>query len=345
MSGRDPKRPSAAVTLQDVAGKAGVSVASVSRVLNNSGRVSVKLQRRIEAAVADLGYVPHGAAQALASRRSKTIGAVIPTLENPNFAIGIEAFQRYLNNTGYMLLLASSNYDIAQEMLQVRTLVGRGVDGVMLVGHMHDNALYPFLDEKDIPFVNTWSLDPQQDTPAIGFDNKQAVIDLVNYLLDLGHRHFGVIAGLTTANDRAKARVDGVREALAERGLSLAQEMLIERPYKILDGQMALRELLKLSNPPTAVICGNDLLAFGAMLECNRQGKSIPGDISIAGFDDLDFAAHLSPSLTTVRVPADEIGAKAAEFLLSRILKEPVLPITEIGVNLVVRASTGPPSR
>ena len=345
MSGTESRRPGAVVTLQDVADKAGVSIATVSRALNKSGQVSVKLQRRIKAVVADLGYVPHGAAQALASRRSKTIGAVVPTLENPNFAIGVEAFQRHLNNAGYTLLLASSNYDTAQEMLQVLSLVGRGVDGVMLVGYIHDKALYPFLEEKGIPFVNTWSLDPVQDTPSVGFDNKQAVIDLVNYLLDLGHRDFGVIAGLTSANDRAKARVDGVREALAEKGLSLTQKMLIERPYKILDGQMALRELLKLPNPPTAVICGNDLLAFGAMLECNRQGKLIPGEISIAGFDDLDFAAHLSPPLTTVRVPADEIGAKAAEYLLSRIVNEPVLPVTEIGVNLVVRASTGSPSR
>lgn len=343
MSVNQLRGSSATVTVQDVADQAGVSVASVSRVLNKSGKVSVKLQRRIEAVVAELRYVPHGAAQALASRRSKTIGAVIPTLENPNFAISVEALQRRLNETGYTLLLASSNYDMTQEMQQVRTLVGRGVDGIMLVGNIHDSSLYDFLKEKGIPFVNTWALDPLQENPSVGFDNKQAVIGMVNYLLDLGHRHFGVIAGLTSANDRARARVDGVREALGKRGLSLAQEMLIERPYKIIDGQMALRELLKSPKSPTAVICGNDLLAFGAMLECYKQGMSIPGEISIAGFDDLDFAAHLSPSLTTVRVPADEIGSKAAEFLLSCIHNKSVLPITEISVNLVVRASTGPP--
>jgi LacI family transcriptional regulator len=334
---------SGTVTVQDVAERAGVSVASVSRVLNKSGNVSSRLKHRIEEAVADLGYVPHGAAQALASRRSKTIGAVVPTLENPTFAIGVEALQRYLTRSGYMLLLASSNYDPDQELLQVRTLVGRGVDGMMLVGNVHDSKLYDFLDEKGIPYVNTWVLDPSGKIPSVGFDNRQAATDLVNYLLDLGHRDFGVIAGLTVANDRAQARVDGVREALARKGLSLTREKLIERPYKILDGKVALRELLKSPKPPTAVICGNDLLAFGAMLECYERGISIPEEISIAGFDDLDFAAHLSPSLTTVRVPADEIGMKAAEFLLSRIKGDPILPITEIDVNFVVRKSTGPP--
>lgn len=337
--------PDRTATVRDVAKSAGVSVASVSRALNRSSKVSLKVQRRVEDAVAALGYVPHGAAQALASRRTRTIGAVIPTLENSNFAIGVEALQDQLKRADYTLLLSSSNYDMEQEFQQVRTLVGRGVDGIMLVGGLHEAGVYEFLNKKGIPYVNTWVFDPTLETPSVGFDNKQAAMDLADYLLDLGHRDFGVIAGLTVANDRAQARVDGVREALAKRGLSLTREMLIERPYRILDGQLALRSLLKSSRPPSVVICGNDMLAFGALLECHERGLSVPEELSIAGFDDLDFAAHLMPPLTTVRVPAEEIGARAAEYLVSRVSSEPVLPPAEIQVNLIVRRSTAPPCR
>ena len=332
-----------AATVQDVANRAGVSSASVSRVLNKSGKVSPKLQQRVEAVAEELGYVPHGAARALASKRSRTIGAVIPTLENPNFAIGVEALQSRLNKAGYTLLLSSSNYDTTQEYDQVQTLVGRGVDGIMLVGGLHKKELYDFLDIKDIPYVNTWVHDPTGKTPSVGFDNKRAAFELVNYLLDLGHKNLGVIAGLTTANDRAQDRVDGIREALAINGLRLSQEMLIERPYRIIDGKMALRELLKSPKPPTAVICGNDLLAFGAMLECQEHGISVPDELSIAGFDDLDFAAHLTPPLTTVDVPAGEIGEQAAEYLLSCIDKQAPLKSKEINVNLIIRKSTASP--
>ena len=345
MSKRSHQETSNTATVLDVANRAGVSVASVSRVLNKSGKVSPKLQKRVEVAATELGYVPHGPAQALASKRSRTIGAVIPTLENPNFAIGVEALQSHLNQAGYTLLLSSSNYDMHQEYQQVRTLVGRGVDGIMLVGGLHDPELYGFLENKDIPYVNTWVLETSDKTPSVGFDNKQAAFELVNYLLDLGHKNFGAIVGLTAANDRAQGRVDGIREALSARGLSLTQEMLIERPYRIVDGQMALRTLLESQNPPTAVICGNDLLAFGAMLECQERGISVPKELSIAGFDDLDFAAHLMPPLTTVRVPANEIGTKAAAYILARINNEAVLPNTEIVVNLIVRKSTAPPLR
>jgi len=329
------------VTVQDVARVAGVSVASVSRALNN-GSVRPAMREKVKAAADKLGYVPHGAAQALKLRRSRTIGAIIPTLENPNFAVGVEAMQRHVMNAGYTLLLSSSNYDPNQEFAQVKTLVGRGVDGIMLVGSEHDPDLYQFLDSKKVPRVSTWVLCEEDINPSVGFDNKKAAIDLATYLLDLGHKDFGIIAGLSATNDRAQARVDGIQEALAKNGLSVPAQQLIEKPYKIFEGQLAMRSFLAMEKPPTAVICGNDLLAFGALTECQMQGVRVPDEVSIAGFDDLDFAARLVPPLTTIRVPADEIGIKAAEYLLARIENKKMMSNTEIEVNLVVRGSTGP---
>jgi LacI family transcriptional regulator len=331
------------VTVQDVAAAAGVSVASVSRVLNDSNKVSEDVRRRVRDVAERLGYVPHAAARALAAQRTYTVGAVVPTLENPNFAIGVEALQKRLTQAGYTLFVASCGYDLGQERQQVETLVTRGVDGIMLVGARHSPGLHDYLRQRGIPFVDGWVRSNDPRVPSIGFDNMAAAMQLTDFLLDLGHTSFGVIAGVTKSNDRATARVKGIRKALRARGLSLKQERLIERPYRIVDGQLAMRALMSETDRPTAVICGNDVLAFGATLECQRLGIKIPGEVSIVGFDDLDFASQLLPPLTTIHVPADEIGAAVAEYLLAAIEERPNLLAPQIAVNLIVRGSTAPP--
>jgi len=338
------RRPSAnAVTVRDVARAAAVSVATVSRALNGNPAVDARLSKRVAAAAIRLGYTPHAAARALASQRTLTIGAVIPTLESPNFSIGVEALQRRLGEAGYTLLLASSNYDPAEEFRQVKALAAHGVAGMMLVGADHESGVYELLDAKRIPFVNTWALDGSR--PCVGFDNREVGRMLARYLLDLGHTQFGMIAQRTGASDRSAARVSGVREALRARGIVLGEDrvQLIERPHKIAEGQLALRTLMQAARRPTAIICGTDALAFGAMVESERLGIRVPGQLSIAGINDVEFAAHLDPPLTTVRLPADEIGARAADYLLARVNDRAAVSLSEVPVNLIVRGSTAPP--
>lgn len=328
------------VSARDVARLAGVSVATVSRVLNASGPVADKVRRQVVAAVEALGYTPNAAARALVRSRSETIGAVVPTLENASFAIAVEALQARLRAAGYTLLLASSGYDSANESTQVRTLLGRGVEGMVVVGGNHDAEIEQLCAARGVPLVQTWTLRP--DAPCVGFDNRAVGRQLADYLLDLGHRHIGVIAGVTRGNDRAAARVAGIAEALAARGLALAREHLIERPYRIAEGQIGLRALLASEPRPTAVICGNDLLAFGALLEARKHGIAVPGELSIAGIDDLEFAAELDPPLTTLRVPAAEIGRRSAEYLIDRLEGRTVAAVTEVATSLIVRGSTAP---
>lgn len=344
---RDSKRTARgdgeSVTVKHLAEATGVSVATVSRALNNTGRVSDEVRRRVRDAVEKLGYVPHTAARALASQRTNTIGAVIPTLENPGFSSGVESLQRSLAKAGYTLLIASCGYDPDKERKKVETLVTRGVDGIMLVGSLHNPDLYDYLRGRNIPFVETWVVSGDPRVPSVGFDNVAAAVQITDFLLDLGHRNFGVIAGVMQANDRAIARVKGIRKALRARGLSLNQERLIERPYRIAEGQLAMRALMTARDQPTAVICGNDVLAFGAMLECQRLGITVPRNVSIVGFDDLEFASQLVPPLTTIDVPADKIGEAAAEYLVAAIGKRSGHLAPEISVNLIVRGSTAPP--
>ncbi|HXN15207.1 MAG TPA: substrate-binding domain-containing protein [Usitatibacter sp.] len=338
------RRPSAnAVTARDVARAAGVSLATVSRALNDNPAVDARLRARVEAAARRLNYTPHAAARALASQRTRAIGAVIPTLESQNFSLGVQALQRRIGEAGYTLLLASSNYDPKEELRQVKALAAHGVDAMMLVGRSHERGVYELLNAKGIPFVNTWVLDTEQ--PCVGFDNRQVGRMLATYLMDLGHTEIGMIAQRAESSDRSADRVAGVRQALHEHGLRLREDhlQLIERPHKIAEGQLALRELLKLSRRPTAIICGTDTLAFGALLECERLGVGVPREMSIAGINDVELAAHLNPPLTSVRLAVEEIGARAAEYLLGRVKNLAVARLTEVEVSLIVRASTAPP--
>ncbi|PLZ03889.1 LacI family transcriptional regulator [Burkholderia sp. WAC0059] len=338
---RAPRRKSNAVSVMDVARAAGVSTATVSRVLNGHSTVAPDLQARVKEIAEALGYTPHAAARALASQRSKTIGAVIPSLENQNFALGVFALQKRIGEAGYTLLLACSYYDQEDELRQVRALIADGIAGLMLVGRSHTPALYELLEKEQVPFVNGWTVDHAH--PYVGFDNVAVGRRLAEYLLDLGHVHFAMITQMTQHSDRAADRIVGVRAALQSRGLELRHEHVIEMPHRIIEGQMAMKALMQGPVRPTAIICGTDLLAIGALAEAREAGIDVPGELSIAGINDVEFSSFTTPPLTTMRLAADEIGARSADYLLARIEGRPISSQNIVPTDLIVRGTTGRP--
>ena len=340
---RQRKSNNRSVSLSDVAKHAKVSTATVSRVLNNPEKVADKKREQILAAIDELGYIPDGAARALASRRTRTIGAVVPTLDNAIFAAGIQALQSQLKQLGYTLIVASHEYNIDEELHEVKTLLRQGIEAVMVVGSTHHDQLYQLLEGQQIPFVCCWAANPDSPHPYIGFDNRRAAQKMTDYLLDLGHREFAVIAGHTRNNDRATERLAGTRQALEAQGIELDDSVVLERAYSVKQGREAMRILLQNDTQPTAVVCGNDVLALGALAECQASGIRVPEEISITGFDDLDISAQLIPALTTIHVPSAEMGKRAADFLAARIKGETTLLHTEIGVDLMIRDTTGKP--
>jgi len=331
------------VSLGDVAQHAGVSTATVSRVINNPEKVAAKNRMAVNTSIDALGYIPDGAARALASRHSRIIGAVVPTLDNALFAAGIQSLQRRLRQHDYTLIVASHEYDLAEELNEVKMLLRQGVDALLMVGSRHDPALVQLLAEKGVPYVNCWAWDSDSLQPYIGFDNRKAARKIADYLLDLGHVDLAVIAGRTENNDRARDRVLGIRDAIEARNLQLAPEKIIERSYSVKQGRDAMRQLLEMDGLPTAVLCGNDILAMGAVAECQSSGIKIPDEISIAGFDDLDMSSQIKPALTTIHVPSAEMGENAAEYLVAKIRQEPLAPPTEIETRLMVRETTAKP--
>jgi LacI family transcriptional regulator len=329
--------------LEDVAKRAGVSLATVSRVLNHPSIVRPELREKVARAVAELSYTRDGAARALASRRSHTIGAVVPTLGISIFAEGVEALQNRLSEHGYTLLLANSQYDPGKEIQEVRTLLERGVDGIVLVGDASSREVHELVRQHAVPVVITYVARSKRGLPAIGIDNAAATREMTRYLISLGHREFGVIANVPASNDRSRARLEGVVETLADQGISLPRSRVVRTSQSLAHGRMGLRQLVEAYPQITALVCTTDTLAAGAMAEARAMGINVPGSLSITGFDDIEISAQLDPPLTTVAIPVAEIGRAAADHLVNAIAGLPISSAIELPFRLVIRGTTAKP--
>lgn len=331
--------------LEDVARLAGVSTATVSRCLNQPNQVVESTRKRVQKAVDELGYMPNYNARSLAAKRSKIIGAVIPTMENAIFARALQVFQERLSEEDFDLLVASSSYKKDVEEKQIRSLVSRGVDGLLLIGIKRDSKIYEFLEEREIPFVVAWSFHEHLKAPTsgllVGFDNKKAMASIVQLVLDKGHRKIVMLAGIANNNDRAQARIEGFKSKLAENQLD--DTAVIECEYDIDKARKAFVGMRQTIGLPTALICANDVLAVGAVLEAQSQGLNVPNDISITGFDDIEIASIISPPLTTVHVPHRMLGMHSANTLLAKINKGRTERDMELETNIVERQSLGSP--
>lgn len=332
-------------TLADVARRAGVSTATVSRCLNAPDRVNGTTRERVLGAVAELGYAPNFGARALAARRTHMIGAVIPTMENAIFARGIQAFQEELGRRGYTLLIASSAYQEALEEEQVHNLAARGAEALLLIGHHRSPRVLEFLARRSIPSLVAWAYDPAMPHPSIGFDNRAAMRALAAEVIGQGHERLGVVSARTADNDRARNRLEGIRDALAAAGLSEGNLSVIETTYGYDTGGAAFEALMRKDEPPSAVMCGNDVLAAGALCAARRMGLGVPAEISITGFDDIELATVIDPPLTTVHVPHREMGRRAAEMLVEMVHgSEPEPRQVDLRAEIRMRGTLGPPA-
>lgn len=324
----------------DVAHLAGVSIATVSRALSRPDELRPDTLRKVQAAIEQLGYLAHGSARALAARRTQTIGAVFPSLDQI-FASTTFALQKVLAENGYMLLVACNEYDPVQDAKLVRKLIEREVDGLVMVGTIMNPEVVALLHDLGVPYVYTWAFDETGRLPVVGFDHRRATALATQHLLQLGHREFGVISTPTRDNLNAQRRLAGVVETLEAHGIRLPPVRIVERPFSYDKGGEGFRALMQVRPRPTAVICLNDVLAIGAMAECRALGLSIPQDVSITGCEDLEVARMAVPPLTTVRYPTREMGHYAGTFLVETLqggkpLRQRVFP-----TELVVRGSSG----
>ncbi|NRB04928.1 MAG: LacI family DNA-binding transcriptional regulator [Rhodobacteraceae bacterium] len=337
------EQPNALPTLDDVARLAGVSTATVSRCLNAPKLVSEATRERVLAVVNELGYAPNFSAQALAAKRTNTIGAIIPTMENSIFARGLQAFQEELANHGLTLLVASSAYQRDLEFEQVKTLLARGADALLLIGFDRPEETMAFIRKRQVPAIISWAYRAESEVSSVGFDSREAIKPLAAEVLRLGHRKIAIIAAPQAENDRSRDRVGGVFDTHIEAGLSTDHIRVVETPYSVANGREAALKLLQGDTPPTVIMCGNDVLAVGVVQAAQALGLCIPEDVSVTGFDDIEIAEIVEPKLTTVHVPHRQMGAQSARQIAA-VLKDMAPPQNiKLETEVVMRGSLGRP--
>ncbi len=336
-----PRRPS---SLADVAALAGVSPGTVSRALGRPEMISESTRQRVLAAVDRLGYVANGAARALAMRKTFTVGALVPRFGGSSFPTLVQALESSLAAEGLTLLLSAPDHARATDPRILHALIERGVDALALLGAEQPPQVFALLAAHRIPFVLLWAEGSVQGT-CVGFSEQAAAALVVDHLADLGHRRIGFIGGRTADNERARRRFRGLLEAVARRGLTLVPGATIETDYGFREGFDATQALLAGGAPITALVCGNDYLAGGVLAALDQAGIVVPASMSVASFNDNDFAAYLHPPLTTVHVPIREIGEVAARHLIDRLRGASPAAPDPLPVTLRVRDSTGPAPR
>lgn len=305
-----------------VAKAAKVSPSTVSRSYNHPELVNPATRRRIQRAVEKLGYIRNRAAQTIHGRRSGTIGLVVPTINHAIFAEVIQAFSDAIDQAGFTLLIASHSYNLEREYDMIRKLLEHRVDGVALIGLEHSQATFNLLEQQSIPALAIWNYAAASSMPCVGADNAQAGRLAARHLTQIGHRQIGLIFPGTEGNDRARDRRIGALEVLEAAKAELREAWNVTAPYSISQAKAAALTVLDLPERPTALLCGNDVLAQGALYAAHACGLRVPEDVSIIGIGDFKGSADIEPGLTTVAIPATDIGTWAGERFAEYITSE-----------------------
>jgi len=325
--------------MQDVAREAGVSVMTVSRVLNQQPGVSDERRRRVRAVIRKLGYRRNSLARGLKAERSHTLGLVVPDITNPYFPEIVRGAEDVALEAGYGVFLSNAVEDQRREAASLRMLDERRVDGVIVVSpRLPENRLYALLRAHRAAVVVNRSA-PPEIAGAVRLDHASGVRDAIDHLLSLGRRRIGVLAG-PDSSVAARERREGILATLAARGVPLPPERVVRTAPHIEQGAEATRRLLEAADGLDALLCYNDLVAAGALLACADAGLRVPQDMAVVGFDDIPFARMFTPPLTTLHVPKYDLGVNAMRILLDRIAGRNVRAEVVLRPTLVVRGST-----
>ena len=327
-------------SIYEVASSAGVSVATVSRVLNGKGPVSEEARRRVLGAVEALGYVPHSAARSLSTRRTMSIGVLLPDVHGAFFSEIVRGIDLAARAAGYHVLVSGSHSDLAETTAVLQALHGR-IDGLILLTAGIDAGWLRSTLPRRVPAVLLYNSGTDQNHDTIRVDNRFGARTAVDHLLVLGHRRIALIRG-PAGNADAAERLRGYREALAAHGLAADPDLELPGDFGEESGFRAGDGLAALAQPPTAVFAANDAMAIGCLAALRARGLRVPDEVSLVGFDDIPIARYLTPALTTVQVPIAEIGGRALERLVSVLQdgRETAKRHDVVTPTLAIRAST-----
>jgi LacI family transcriptional regulator len=329
-------------TIREVAESAGVSYATVSHVINNTRLVSQETRNRVLAAMESLNYRPNALARSLRQGKTNTLGLVLPDSANPFFAeisrsIEDEAFKK-----GYSVFLCNTELDTQRELFYVDVLSKKQVDGIIFVAAGDQADSLEFLVGRNMPVVMVDRNVPNVEIDAVLTDNQLGGYLATRHLLELGHRRIACISGPSSITPSAE-RMIGYRKALEEAGVGYDERLILRGDYHAQSGMEITHSILKMNPRPTAIFALNDLMALGALRAAAEAGCSVPGDLAVVGYDDLEIARFANPPLTTIAQPKKEIGVQAIELLVDRISQKGRPPSRLVlPPELIVRRSTQP---
>jgi LacI family transcriptional regulator len=326
-------------TIYEVSRLAGVSLATVSRVINNSGKVRPETRAKVEAAMTDLGYRPNSIAQSLASHRSNAVGVLVPELHGPFFGVMLSSIEDELRAAGKHVIITAGHSDEDVEKDSIQFLVSRQCDALIL--HVYAVSDSYLLEQSAGPVpISLIGRDlPEMSDRCFTIDNEQGGYLAAKALIELGHRELAYLAGPLWKSD-AKGRLAGYRRALAEHGLAFDRKLLAEGNYQEASGRWAMEQLLRAGRPFSGLACGNDEMATGAIAVAREQGMTIPDDLSVIGFDNVFFTRYMHPALSTIDYPIGEMGQMAARSVLRDVYGKSGLVIqNRFEPRLVRRAS------
>lgn len=329
------------VDIVGVANAANVSISTVSRCFNHPDLVKLSTRRKIERAVKRMGYIRNRAAQTIHGKRSGTVGLIVPTIDHAIFAELIQSFSDRVDQAGFTLLLASHGYDLNREYGVLRKLLEHRVDGIGLIGLEHTEASYQLIDQQKIPAIAIWNYSEKSRISCVGVDNKEAGRMAAEHLISLGHREIGMVFPQTEGNDRASDRQTGALRTLQQCGIRIRDDWKVEVPYSISRAKDECLGLLDSQNRPRALLCGNDVIAQGAVYAAQQLKLSIPSEIAIAGIGDFKGSDSMEPALTSIRIPAHSIGQIAGGLLVRIISGEELGTVRKkCGLTRFVRSTT-----
>lgn len=330
-------------TIKDVAARAGVSINTVSRVINDKGEVSQETREKILEAIESLKFRPNSFARSLQGKKSHFMGQIVTDCTNPTNAQQIRAVQNITANQGYSVMLADTNEQHERELAAVELMVEKFVDGFLITPLQFDNShLFKLHQEGTVPFVLTNRLIEGLEVDAVLHDNFKGAYEATKHLIETGHTR---IAYITSRRQvwTVKERLAGYRAALAEAKLDYDEELVVQINLDLESAFQATNYLLKLPKRPTAIFAYNDFMAVGVIRALKEAGIRIPGDMALVGYDDIIYAQFLEVPLTTVRQPTQALGEAAAEVLLRRIANR-AAPVEQVVLqpSLIIRASSSP---
>ncbi len=327
-------------TINDIAKMAGVSKATVSRVLNNSKPVSSDVRQKVMAVIEQTGYQPSSVARSLTTRRTNLIGVVIPDVSNPVFSKIIEGIESEANKNDYNILLCNSRYNEEKELKYLDILKDKEVDGIILNSYHASSRVAKKLQDLGKPTVLVGTQLDQTDFPVVRIDNEKAAYEAVGYLIKSGHEKIGMIHGPKDDPIAGKTRLKGYRQALENANIKVQTTLLVEGHFKLEDGYQGAQALVKSNPEMTAIFCANDEMAIGAIKGLTDIGRKVPEEIAVVGFDDIDIARIYSPALTTVSQPFRQKGKSAMAAILSLIDGKKVSQVLIHPHELIIREST-----